>query len=73
MSKLSKGDDVSWNTPQGKTSGKVVKKVKGTQSVTVGNNKKRTVKASDEDKVIVKSKKSGKQAVHSAKSLKKET
>ncbi len=67
MKEFKKDDSVEWNTPQGKTSGKVIKKV--TKPVKVGNY---TAKASTaEPKYEVKTTKSHKVAVHKADSLKK--
>lgn len=64
---LHKGDDVTWNTPQGKTEGKVVKKV-------ASNTKVQGTKLSaskDDPRVIVKSDKSGKTAGHKPESVDK--
>lgn len=67
MKEFSKGDEVEWNTPQGKTSGKVVKKV--TKPVKVGNY---TAKASKENpEYEVETTKTHKVAVHKPESLKK--
>jgi Hypervirulence associated proteins TUDOR domain len=64
---LKQGDKVEWETSQGKTKGTVKKKV--TRSMKI---KGHTVKASKENpQVLVKSDKTGKQAAHKAKSLKK--
>lgn len=64
---LEAGDTVKWDTPQGETHGKVVKKVTGTESV-----KGHTAKASREDpEYRVKSDKSGKEAIHRPEELKK--
>ncbi len=60
-----KGDKVEWNTPQGKTEGKVVEKV--TEEKRIGNSgqKGTKVKGSDDDpRYLVESEKSGKQAAH---------
>ncbi|RYY73067.1 MAG: DUF2945 domain-containing protein [Gammaproteobacteria bacterium] len=66
MKELSKGDSVEWNTSQGKTTGKVVKKV--TKSTKVGDY---TAKASkDNPQYEVETTKSHKTAVHKADSLK---
>lgn len=67
MKEFSKGDSVEWNTPQGKTSGKVVKKV--TQPVKVGNYTAKASKANPEYEV--KTAKSHKVAIHKPDSLKK--
>ncbi len=68
MAKLPKqGDAVTWDAPQGKTSGTVEKVVTSTTKV-----KGHTAKASKEDpQVLVKSGKSGKKAVHKPEELKK--
>ncbi|MBS4162763.1 Uncharacterized protein PRO82_000040 [Candidatus Protochlamydia amoebophila] len=70
---IKKGDSVTWNSQQGSIKGKVVKKVVKNETVKVGENKKRQVKASKENpQVIVKSNKTGKQAVHKVESVKKQ-
>jgi len=57
---LKKGDEVSWNTSQGKTEGRVVKKQSGPTTI-----KGHRVKASKaEPQYIVESDKSGKRAAH---------
>ena len=68
MAKLPKpGDEVTWGTAQGKTEGKVEKVVTSTTKV-----KAHTAKATkDAPQVLVKSKKSGKQAVHKPEEIKK--
>ena len=67
MKDFSKGDAVEWNTPQGKTSGKIIKKV--TKPVKVGNY---TAEASATNpKYEVETEKSHKTAVHKPESLKK--
>jgi hypothetical protein len=67
MSKLTKGDKVSWNTPQGKTEGTVTAKVTGTAKA--GGH---TAHASaEEPQFRVKSAKSGKTAIHKEAALKK--
>jgi Hypervirulence associated proteins TUDOR domain len=54
------GDRVEWNTPQGKTRGKVKKKL--TSETEVGG---QTVNASvDDPRYLVESEKSGKEAAH---------
>lgn len=69
-----KGTKVTWNSPQGRVEGEVVKKVKQEQTVKVGEDQKRKVKASASDpKVVVKSDQSEKQAVHTPKALKKKS
>ena len=64
---LERGDKVEWNTPQGKTRGRVVKKL--TRATHVKGHK---VAASAENpEFLVKSDASGKQAAHKPESLKK--
>lgn len=61
------GDEVTWNTSQGKTKGKVEKVV--TSKTKVGGH---VAKASKEEpQAVVKSAKTGKKAVHKPASLKK--
>ena len=61
------GDQVEWNTPQGKTQGKVVEKLTSRTEVSG-----QSVAASDDDpRYLVESEKSGKQAAHKPDSLKK--
>ena len=61
------GDRVEWNTPQGKTSGKIKKKL--TSRTEVGG---QTVAASEDDpRYLVESEKSGKQAAHKPDALEK--
>ena len=68
MAKLpKKGDKVTWGTPQGETHGTVERVVTSTTKV-----KGHTAKATKEHpEVLVKSDKSGKEAVHKPESLKK--
>ena len=64
---FSKGDQVEWNTPQGKTTGKVVEKL--TEATEVAGHH---VAASDEEpQYLVESDKSGKRAAHKPEALKK--
>ena len=57
---LKKGDRVEWGTSQGKTHGRVEKKV--TSKTQVGGH---TARASEDDpQYVVKSEKTGKRAVH---------
>ena len=64
---LKSGDHVKWDTPQGETTGTVVKKETGTTKA--GGH---TAKASKDDpQYRVKSDKSGKEAVHKPDALKK--
>lgn len=61
------GDKVEWNTPQGKTQGKVVEKLTSRTEVSG-----QSVAASDDDpRYVVESEKSGKRAAHKPDSLKK--
>jgi Hypervirulence associated proteins TUDOR domain len=64
---FNQGDKVEWNTPQGKTSGTVKKKL--TSDTEVGGQK---INASEEDpRYLVKSEKSGKEAAHKPDALTK--
>ncbi len=64
---LKAGDKVKWDTSQGQTTGKVVKKETSTTKV-----KGHTAKATKDDpQYRVKSDKSGKEAVHKPEELKK--
>lgn len=64
---LKTGDRVKWNTSQGETSGKVVKKQTSRTKI-----KSHTVAASKNNpQYIVQSEKSGKKAAHKASELKK--
>jgi hypothetical protein len=61
------GDKVEWNTPQGKTRGKVKKKL--TSDIEVGGQK---ITASEDDpRYLVESEKSGKEAAHKPDALSK--
>ncbi len=65
--KFKPGDSVEWNTSQGKTSGKVEKKVTKPTDI-----KKHHVAASEDNpEYIVESDKSGKEAAHKPEELKK--
>jgi hypothetical protein len=65
--KFKKGDNVEWNTSQGKTEGSVVEKLTEPTDI-----KGHHVKASkDNPEYLVKSDKSGKEAAHKPESLKK--
>jgi hypothetical protein len=68
VSDLKKGDSVSWNTPQGKTKGKVSKKL--TKSTSIQGHKVLANKNNPEYEVVSDS--SGKKAAHKPKSLNKE-
>ncbi len=64
---LKQGDKVEWNTPQGKTRGKVKKKL--TSATEVGGQK---IKASEDDpRYLVESEKSGKESAHKPDTLSK--
>jgi hypothetical protein len=70
--KLKRGDKVSWETPQGRTKGKVVKKL--TSDARVGNKGQKGTKVSaskDDPRYVVESEKSGKRAAHRPGSLRK--
>ncbi|HEX2097529.1 MAG TPA: DUF2945 domain-containing protein [Rubrobacteraceae bacterium] len=61
------GDEVEWNTPQGKTRGTVKKKL--TERTEVGS---QTIAASEDDpRYLVQSKKTGKEAAHKPDALNK--
>ena len=61
------GDRVQWNTPQGKTTGKVKKKLTSPKKI-----KGHVAKASkDNPEYLVKSEKSGKEAAHKTGELRK--
>ena len=64
---LKAGDKVKWDTPQGQTTGKVVKKESGTTKAG-GHTAKGTAK---DPQYRVKSDKSGKEAVHKPDELKR--
>ena len=64
---LKAGDHVTWETSQGETSGKVVKKE--TSTTKVGGHTAKPTK--DDPQYRVKSDKSGKEAVHKPDALKK--
>jgi len=67
MANLKKGDKVEWNSHGSKAEGKVQKKI--TEETAAGGRK---VKASkDEPQYLVKSEKSGGEAVHKPDALKK--
>jgi len=64
---LKKGDRVSWETSQGKTTGKVERKLTAPRKI-----KGHKVEASkDNPEYLVKSEKSGEEAAHKPESLKK--
>ena len=67
MTDFKADDDVSWNTPQRQTKGKVVKKVSSDtdfEGLEIAANQ-------DDPRYIVRSGSSGKPAAHKAESLKK--
>ncbi|MBD2506909.1 DUF2945 domain-containing protein [Nostoc muscorum FACHB-395] len=62
-----KGDRVEWNTSQGKTTGKVVKKLTSPTGI-----KEHHIAASEDNpEYLVESEKTGKQAAHKPDALKK--
>jgi hypothetical protein len=62
-----KGDRVEWNTSQGKTTGKVVKKLTSPTDI-----KEHHIAASEDNpEYLVESEKTGKQAAHKPDALKK--
>ncbi|MBD2521123.1 DUF2945 domain-containing protein [Nostoc sp. FACHB-133] len=64
---LKKGDRVEWNTSQGKTTGKVVKKLTSPTEI-----KEHHIAASEDNpEYLVESEKTGKQAAHKPDALKK--
>lgn len=67
MTDLKKGDHVKWNTPQGETGGKVVKKQ--TSETKIKGHKVEATR--DDPQYIVQSEKSGEKAAHKPGSLKK--
>lgn len=64
---LKKGDCVSWNTSQGRTKGKIVRKQTGPAQI----HKHKVVASKENPEFIVQSEKSGKRAAHKAKALTK--
>ena len=65
--RLSKGDSVEWNTSQGKTTGRVKRKLTSKTQV-----EGHEAKASEDDpQYLVESDKTGKQAAHKPDSLRK--
>lgn len=67
MAEFKKGDAVTWNTSQGETHGKVVKKQTSETKI-----KGHKVEASEEDpQYVVQSDKSGGEAAHKPEALKK--
>ena len=69
---LKKGDKVEWNTPQGKTAGRVERKLTSDERIGNSGQKGTKVKASPDDpRYVVESEKSGKKAAHKPGSLEK--
>jgi hypothetical protein len=67
MADIKVGDTVSWNTPQGRTHGKVVKRL--TSRTKVGGTE---INATKEDpRYLVESDKTGKRAAHTPDALRK--
>ncbi|MCC5647582.1 DUF2945 domain-containing protein [Nostoc sp. CHAB 5824] len=65
--KFKKGDRVEWNTSQGKTTGKVIKKLTSPTDI-----KEHHIAASEDNpEYLVESDKTGKQAAHKPDALKK--
>jgi hypothetical protein len=67
MADITVGDTVSWNTPQGRTHGKVVKRL--TSRTKVGGTEIRATK--EDPRYLVESDKTGKQAAHTPDALRK--
>ena len=67
MADITVGDTVSWNTPQGRTHGKVVKRL--TSRTKVGGTEIHATK--DDPRWLVESEKTGAQAAHTAEALRK--
>ena len=68
MTNFKKGDAVTWNTPQGKTKGKVTSKITTKDSI-AGH---QIVASKDEPQYEVTSDASGKKAAHKPESLHKQ-
>lgn len=72
--KLKQGDEVEWDTPQGKTSGKVKKKITSTERVGNEGQKGTKVKGTEDDpRYLVETDESGKEAAHKPEALKKKS
>ena len=67
MADITVGDTVSWNTPQGRTHGTVVKRL--TSRTTVGGTEIHATK--DDPRYLVESAKTGAQAAHKPDALRK--
>jgi len=65
--KLSKGDEVTWKTPQGRTEGEVVERK--TEDFELYGKQRRA--SEDDAQVVVESAKSGKEAAHKESSVEK--
>jgi hypothetical protein len=69
---LKKGDRVEWNTPQGKTTGKVMETVTGRKRVrNDGQRGQEVVGSRDDPRYVVESDKTGKRAAHRGDALEK--
>ncbi len=66
--KLKAGDQVEWETPQGKTSGTIKKKL--TEPINIKGH--HVAASADNPEYLVESEKSGKEAAHKPESLKKD-
>jgi hypothetical protein len=65
-----KGDRVAWNTPQGKTTGRVVEKLTTDRRVGNSGQKGTEVSASQDDpRYVVESDRTGKRAAHRPEAL----
>jgi hypothetical protein len=65
-----KGDKVAWNTPQGRTTGRVVERVTGERTVANDGQRGQKVKGSEDDpRYVVESDSTGKRAAHRADAL----
>jgi len=72
MADFKQGDKVEWQTPQGKTTGTVKRKITGTERVGNDGQKGTEVKGSPDDpRYLVESASTGKQAAHKADALTK--
>ena len=67
MTNFSKGDRVSWGTPQGRTQGKIVER----KTKDFEFDKQKFTASTDEPAYVVESEKSGKQAAHKGSTLHK--
>lgn len=65
--KFHQGDEVEWNTPQGKTSGKIIRKL--TDETHIKGHK--VAASKDNPEYLVESDKSGEQAAHKPAALRK--